>query len=81
MSDHLVAFLFADNAGDRDSHLASSEGKVEWSKVFPKSLSAATLAPCATRDPAFRTGLPTTQMTEKPQSTNAIRVYKQPSPN
>ena len=60
MSDHLVAFLFADNAGDRDSHLASSEGKVEWSKVFPKSLSAATLAPCATRDPAFRTGLPTT---------------------
>ena len=43
--------------------------------------SAATLAPCASRDPAFRTGLPTTQMTEKPQSTNAIRVYKQPSPN
>ena len=34
MSDHLVAFLFADNAGDRDSHLAPGNGRVNWDGVF-----------------------------------------------
>ncbi|MFH1572059.1 MAG: sugar phosphate isomerase/epimerase family protein [Gemmatimonadota bacterium] len=34
MGRHLVAFHLADNAGDRDSHLAPGRGLVDWGPVF-----------------------------------------------
>ncbi|HJP29807.1 MAG TPA: sugar phosphate isomerase/epimerase family protein [Candidatus Latescibacteria bacterium] len=34
MGERLVAFHLADNAGDRDSHLAPGHGRVEWGHVF-----------------------------------------------
>ena len=37
MAPHLVAFHLADNAGDRDSHLAPGHGRVEWSPIFQKA--------------------------------------------
>lgn len=37
MSPHLVAFHLADNAGDRDSHLAPGHGRVEFGSVFRKA--------------------------------------------
>jgi len=36
MAPGLVAFHLADNAGDRDSHLAPGRGRVDWSQVFRK---------------------------------------------
>ncbi len=37
MAPHLVAFHLADNAGDRDSHLAPGHGLVDWATVFNKA--------------------------------------------
>jgi sugar phosphate isomerase/epimerase len=37
MDPHLVAFHLADNAGDRDSHLAPGHGRVEFAPVFRKA--------------------------------------------
>ena len=34
MGERLIAFHLADNAGDRDSHLAPGHGRVEWGHVF-----------------------------------------------
>ena len=34
MRDRLAAFHLADNAGDRDSHLAPGRGRVDWSAFF-----------------------------------------------
>lgn len=34
MGDRIVAWHLADNAGDRDSHLAPGHGEVDWSGVF-----------------------------------------------
>ncbi len=34
MKDRLVAFHLADNAGDRDSHLAPGKGRVDWRAFF-----------------------------------------------
>ena len=34
MGARLIAFHLADNAGDRDSHLAPGHGRVEWGHVF-----------------------------------------------
>lgn len=34
MAPHLIAFHLADNAGDRDSHLAPGRGLVDWVRVF-----------------------------------------------
>ena len=34
MAPHLVAYHLADNAGDRDSHLAPGRGLVDWTTVF-----------------------------------------------
>lgn len=34
MAPHLAAVHLADNAGDRDSHLAPGHGRVEWGPVF-----------------------------------------------
>ena len=34
MDPHLVAFHLADNAGDRDSHLAPGRGLVNWNTLF-----------------------------------------------
>jgi len=34
MAPHLVAFHLADNAGDRDSHLAPGHGLVDWNRLF-----------------------------------------------
>ncbi len=39
MGDELAAFHLADNAGDRDSHLAPGHGLVDWDLVFGKMLS------------------------------------------
>ena len=37
MAPHMVAFHLADNAGDRDSHLAPGHGLVDWDPVFRKA--------------------------------------------
>ncbi|MBI2195107.1 MAG: sugar phosphate isomerase/epimerase [Planctomycetes bacterium] len=37
MSSRLVAFHLADNAGDRDSHLAPGRGLVDWKKIFRRA--------------------------------------------
>jgi len=37
MAPKLVAFHLADNAGDRDSHLAPGHGLVDWNRVFRKA--------------------------------------------
>ena len=34
MAPHISAFHLADNAGDRDSHLAPGRGLVDWTKLF-----------------------------------------------
>ena len=34
MGPHMVAFHLADNAGDRDSHLAPGHGRVDWRRFF-----------------------------------------------
>ena len=34
MAPYMVAYHLADNAGDRDSHLAPGHGLVDWNKVF-----------------------------------------------
>lgn len=34
MAPHMIAYHLADNAGDRDSHLAPGHGLVDWNKVF-----------------------------------------------
>ena len=36
MAPHMAAFHLADNAGDRDSHLAPGHGSVDWGPVFRK---------------------------------------------
>jgi len=37
MAPHMAAFHLADNAGDRDSHLAPGHGSVDWGPVFRKA--------------------------------------------
>ena len=37
MAPHISAFHLADNAGDRDSHLAPGRGLVDWTKVFRRA--------------------------------------------
>ena len=37
MGDRMVAYHLADNAGDRDSHLAPGHGRVDWATVFRKA--------------------------------------------
>ena len=37
MAPHLVAYHLADNAGDRDSHLAPGHGLVDWRSVFRRA--------------------------------------------
>ena len=37
MAPHMEAFHLADNAGDRDSHLAPGHGSVDWGPVFRKA--------------------------------------------
>lgn len=37
MAPHMVAYHLADNAGDRDSHLAPGHGLVDWDKVFRRA--------------------------------------------
>ena len=37
MAPHMAAFHLADNAGDRDSHLAPGHGCVDWSPLFRKA--------------------------------------------
>jgi sugar phosphate isomerase/epimerase len=34
MKDRMVAYHLADNAGDRDSHLAPGRGRVDWAALF-----------------------------------------------
>jgi sugar phosphate isomerase/epimerase len=40
MGSRLVAYHLADNAGDRDSHLAPGHGRVDWSTVFRQAAAA-----------------------------------------
>jgi sugar phosphate isomerase/epimerase len=37
MAPHIVAFHLADNAGDRDSHLAPGHGLVDWTAFFRRT--------------------------------------------
>lgn len=37
MAPHMVAYHLADNAGDRDSHLAPGHGRVDWNRVFQRA--------------------------------------------
>ena len=40
MGDRLVAYHLADNAGDRDSHLAPGHGRVDWRTLFRQAAAA-----------------------------------------
>ena len=37
MAPHMAAYHLADNAGDRDSHLAPGHGRVDWTRVFRRA--------------------------------------------
>lgn len=37
MAPHMAAYHLADNAGDRDSHLAPGHGRVDWDTVFRRA--------------------------------------------
>ena len=37
MAPYMAAYHLADNAGDRDSHLAPGRGRVDWGKVFRRA--------------------------------------------
>ena len=40
MGSRIAAYHLADNAGDRDSHLAPGHGRVDWTTVFRKAAEA-----------------------------------------
>ena len=56
MGDRLVAYHLADNAGDRDSHLAPGHGRVDWSTVFRKAAEAGFSGHMCIETPPFAPG-------------------------
>ncbi|MDP6040146.1 MAG: sugar phosphate isomerase/epimerase family protein [Candidatus Latescibacteria bacterium] len=56
MTPHLVAFHLADNAGDRDSHLAPGHGSVNWDPVFRKAADIQFSRPMTIETPPFAPG-------------------------
>ncbi len=56
MGDRLVAFHLADNAGDRDSHLAPGHGRVDWSTVFRNASDAGFSGTMCIETPPFAAG-------------------------
>lgn len=56
MAPHLVAFHLADNAGDRDSHLAPGHGLVDWDPVFRKAAEIQFSRPVCIETPPFAAG-------------------------
>jgi len=56
MGRKLVAFHLADNAGDRDSHLAPGHGRVDWATVFQKAAEANFSGDMCIETPPFAAG-------------------------
>jgi len=56
MASHLVAFHLADNAGDRDAHLAPGHGLVDWDPVFRKAAKIQFSRPMCIETPPFAPG-------------------------
>ncbi|MCK4515838.1 MAG: sugar phosphate isomerase/epimerase [Spirochaetaceae bacterium] len=56
MGSKLVAYHLADNAGDRDSHLAPGHGRVDWSTVFRKATEANYSGAMCIETPPFSAG-------------------------
>lgn len=58
MGDRLVAFHLADNAGDRDSHLAPGRGRVDWRTVFRRAAALGFSGTMCIETPPFAPGPP-----------------------
>ena len=56
MGSRLVAYHLADNAGDRDSHLAPGHGRVDWSTVFRQAAAANYSNTMCIETPPFASG-------------------------
>jgi sugar phosphate isomerase/epimerase len=56
MAPHLAAFHLADNAGDRDSHLAPGRGLVDWNFVFRAAAEIGYSHPMCIETPPFAPG-------------------------
>lgn len=56
MGDRLRAFHLADNAGDRDSHLAPGHGLVDWTPIFRQAARLAFSGPICIETPPFAPG-------------------------
>ena len=56
MAPHLAAFHLADNAGDRDSHLAPGHGLVDFNPVFCKAAEIQFSRPMCIETPPFAPG-------------------------
>ena len=56
MAPHLVAFHLADNAGDRDSHLAPGRGLVDWDVLFRGIAEIGFARPICIETPPFAPG-------------------------
>ena len=56
MGDRMVAYHLADNAGDRDSHLAPGHGRVDWATVFRKAAKAGYDGTMCIETPPFAAG-------------------------
>jgi sugar phosphate isomerase/epimerase len=58
MKDRMVAFHLADNAGDRDSHLAPGRGMVDWTRLFKGVAHAGYTGTLCIETPPFGPGPP-----------------------
>ncbi len=56
MGNWLAAYHLADNAGDRDSHLAPGHGRVDWEIVFRKASEAGYSGTMCIETPPFAAG-------------------------
>ncbi|NKB70437.1 MAG: TIM barrel protein [Candidatus Latescibacteria bacterium] len=56
MAPHIVAFHLADNAGDRDSHLAPGRGLVNWDTVFQRTVQSGYAQSMCIETPPFAPG-------------------------
>jgi len=56
MAPHMAAFHLADNAGDRDSHLAPGHGLVDWDTVFRRTAEIGFSHPMCIETPPFAPG-------------------------
>lgn len=58
MGKRTVAYHLADNAGDRDSHLAPGHGLVDWSTLFRKAAESSYTGTMCIETPPFAAGPP-----------------------